>query len=450
LFAEGTDPGWLPGDRLDPSGASNTAVPAVVEAPGAPRRGRWVKRVIYALALPLVFYLGILTQFHLGPTFDAAVAPALFTQPTTTLDARTLNEIWQIMQRNYAKAGLSGADAFDAASKGLVHGLPSAQYGDDFSAYRTPAELKADRAFLAGSFGGIGATMSSQAGKLVISRVLPSTPAQQAGLQANDVVVTIDGQTTTGLTVDQAVNKIRGNVGTHVRLGVLRNAAVKEFDIVRATIIDPSVESKDVAPGVLYIRITKFAENTADNFHSALNAGLGRGDTKVVLDLRENPGGFVTAADNVVSEFVKSGLSTTLVGRDGKKEEHRVTGNGLAYSQPVVVLVDSQTASAAEITAGALKDNHRARIIGDKTFGKGSVQTDFPVSNGGDVHLTIAFWYTPSGRSIQRDPGNPNSGGIVPDQAVALDKPEHFFDIQAPNSDPAVDTQLQAALAAVR
>ncbi len=420
------------------------------QTPPPPWRRRWVKRVIYALALPLVFYLGILTQFHLGSTFDAAVAPVLFVQPTTTLDSKTLNEIWQIMQRNYAKPGLSGADAFDAASKGLVHGLPSTKYGDDFSAYRTPAELKADRAFLAGSFGGIGATMSSQAGKLVIARVLPSTPAQQSGLQANDVVVTIDGQTTNGLTVDQAVNKIRGNVGTHVRLGVLRSGAVKEFDIVRATIIDPSVESKDIAPGVLYIRITKFAENTADNFHNALNAGLQRGDTKVVLDLRENPGGFVTAADNVVSEFVKSGLSVTLVDRDGKKEEHHVSGNGLAYTQTVVVLVDGQTASAAEITAGALKDNHRARIIGDKTFGKGSVQTDYPVSNGGDVHLTIAFWYTPSGRSIQRDPTNPNSGGIVPDQAVALDKPEHFFDIQAPNPDPSVDTQVQAALVALK
>lgn len=402
------------------------------------------------LALLLVFYLGILTQFHLGPTFDAAVAPVLFAQPTTTLDFKTLNEIWQIMQRNYAKPGLSGADAFDAASKGLVHGLPSTRYGDDFSAYRTPSELKADRAFLAGSFGGIGATMTSQAGKLVISRVLPSTPAQQSGLQANDVVVTIDGQSTNNVTVDQAVNKIRGNIGTHVHLGVLRNGAVKDYDIVRGTIIDPSVDSRDIAPGLLYIRVTKFAENTADNFHSALNAGLQRGDTRVVLDLRENPGGFVTAADNVVSEFVKSGLSVTLVGRDGKKEEHHVTGNGLAYTQPVVVLVDSQTASAAEITAGALKDNHRARIIGDKTFGKGSVQTDFPTSNGGDVHLTIAFWYTPSGRSIQRDPNNPNSGGIVPDQPVALDNPSHFFDIQAPNADPATDNQLQAALVALK
>ena len=285
---------------------------------------------------------------------------------------------------------------------------------------------------------------------MVISRVLPSTPAQQAGLHDNDVVATIDGQTTNGLTVDQAVNKIRGNVGTHVRLGVLRNGAVKEFDIVRATIIDPSVESKDIAPGVLYIRVTKFAENTADNFHTALNAGLGRGDTRVVLDLRENPGGFVTAADNVVSEFVKSGLSVTLVGRDGKKEEHHVTGNGLAYTQPVVVLVDGQTASAAEIVSGALKDNHRARIVGDRTFGKGSVQTDFPISNGGDLHLTIAYWYTPSGRSIQRDPNNPNSGGIVPDQAVALDNPIHFFDIQAPNADPSTDTQLQAALVALK
>jgi carboxyl-terminal processing protease len=436
LAAEDPGPAWLP----DTSGLTSPDRPF----------GRWLKRAVYLLALPLAFYLGILAQFHLGPDLDAAISPALFTQPVSKLDFNHLNEIWQLMQRNYARPGLSGPDAFDGASKGMVHLYLSSKYGDDFSAYFTPDELKKNKEFLAGSFGGIGATMASQQGRLTIVRVLPSTPAQQAGLKEGDVVISIDGTATSGLSVDEAVNKIRGTVGTHVRLGILRQAATKNIDVVRAIISVPSVDSREIAPGVLYVRIYEFGEHTADDFHTALNQGIQRGDGKILLDLRSNPGGFVSASDSVASEFVRSGLTVTLIGRDGKHEDHRVTGNGLAFTQRIVVLVDGQTASAAEITAGALKDSHRATLVGEKTFGKGSVQNDFPLSNGGDLHLTIAYWYTPAGHSIQKDPKDPNSGGITPDQVVALDKPEHFYDIQNKNSDPSADTQVQGALATLR
>jgi carboxyl-terminal processing protease len=434
----------------DESDAASSGDPGLAPASPRPRRRRWIKRLIYVLALPLAFYLGALTQFHLGPDIDSAIAPLLFTQPTTRLDSRTLNEIWQSMQRHYATRGLSGADAFDAAAKGLVHLLLSSKYGDDFSAYYTPAELRKNRDFLAGTFGGIGATMSSKDGRLIIAGVLGGTPARQAGLVQNDVVITIDGASTTGLTVDQAVNRIRGTVGTHVRLGVLRSGSTKEFDIIRASINVPSVASKDLSPGVLYVRIFEFGEHTTDDFQAALQQAIQRGDKKIVLDLRENPGGFVTAANAAVSQFVKSGISVSIVGRDGKHDDQRVSGQGVAFSQPLVVLVDGQTASAAEIVSGAIKDNHRAQLVGDKTFGKGSVQDDFPITNGGDLHLTIAHWFTPSGHSIQKDARDPNSGGITPDVAVALDKPEHFYNIDNKSADPALDNQLQAALAALK
>ena len=414
-----------------------------------PRRGgtRWARRALYVLALPFAFYLGALTQFHFGPDFDSTFAPLLFSQPTTTFDERTLNEIWQSMQRNYASTGLSGSDAFDAAAKGLVHLLLSGKYQDDFSAYYTPAELKRNQDFLAGNFGGIGATMSAKDGKLVISKILSQTPASQAGLQENDVVTSIDGVSTNGLSVDEAVARIRGSVGTHVHLGVLRGGTVKEFDIVRANINVPSVESRDLPRGVLYVRIFEFGAHTADEFRTSLNQGMAHGDKKILLDLRENPGGFVTAANSVVSEFVRSGISVSIVGRDGKHDDQRVSGNGVAFGQPVVVLIDGQTASAAEIVSGALKDNHRAKLVGDRSFGKGSVQDDFPISNGGDLHLTVAHWFTPSGHSIQKNSSDPNSGGITPDRAVALDKPADFYNIDNPSSSPAADNQLQAALA---
>lgn len=434
-------------DQID--GASPGDPGLTPTAPRRPRR-RWIKRVIYVLALPLAFYLGALTQFHLGPDIDSALAPLLFTQPTTSLNSKTLNEIWQSMQRHYATPGLSSADAFDAAARGLVHLLLSTKYGDDFSAYYTPAELQKNKDFLAGSFGGIGATMSTKDGKLIIAGVLAGTPAQQAGLAQSDVVTTIDGVSTDGLTVDEAVNKIRGSVGSHVRLGVLRSGSTKEFDIVRASINVPSVASTDLSPGVLYVRIFEFGEHTADDFQAALQQGVQHGDKKIVLDLRDNPGGFVTAANAAVSQFVKSGISVSIVGRDGKHDDQHVSGQGVAFSQSLVVLVDGQTASAAEIVSGALKDNRRAKLVGDKTFGKGSVQDDFPITNGGDLHLTIAHWFTPSGHSIQKDPRDPNSGGITPDMLVALDKPEHFYHIDSKSADPALDNQLQAALAALR
>ena len=204
----------------------------------------------------------------------------------------------------------------------------------------------------------------------------------------------------------------------------------------------PSVRSKDLGKGVLYVRIYDFGAQTAADFEKALQDGFGRHDTKVVLDLRQNPGGYVSAADSVVSEFVKSGKTVTLIGRDGSKEEHTASGNGVAFTQKLVVLIDDQSASASEIVSGALKDNHRATLVGIKSFGKGSVQEDFSLRNGGDLHLTIALWYTPSGLSIEKN-------GITPDRVVTLPQASARYEVDQTSSKPAADTQLQAALAAL-
>jgi len=412
-------------------------------AAGAPPRGRWLKRIAVVLLVPLSFYLGMLFQFHAGPDINQLIAPALFAQPVKSLDLGTLNQVYDLMQRNYARAGLSPTDAFSAAAKGMVHNLLAADpYKDNFSAYFTPEELRQNHDFLAGVFGGIGASMQSRNGELLVTAIVPDTPAAAAGLKQSDVVTRIDGQDATGLTVTEAVQKIRGKVGTHVKLTVNRAGKELEFDITRQQIKVPSVKSKDVAQGVLYIRIVDFGEHTAADFHQQLDAGLKRGDKNVIFDLRRNPGGYVSAADQVISEFVQSGEAVTLVGRTSK-DVHKVSGKGIAFTQKLVVLVDENSASASEITAGALQDHNRGALVGKKTFGKGLVEQDYPLRNGGDLHLTVAYWLRPSGKSI-------NLVGVTPDKAVDLSAATDFWEVDETSSDPRKDTQLQAALTSLK
>lgn len=387
--------------------------------------------------------MGIVFEFHAGSEIDQLIAPALFAAPVSGFDSGSLNQVFEVMQRNYAKAGLSPHDAFSAAAKGMVHNLLSPPpYRDDFSAYFTPEELNQNKEFLAGSFGGIGASMQVKNNLLTVTAISPGSPAHAADLRPDDSVTRIDGQDAAGLTVDQAVQKIRGKVGTHVRLTVSRGGKTLEFDIVRAQISVPSVRSKDLAPGIFYIRIYDFGEHTADDFDKQLGDAVRRGDKNVIFDLRRDPGGFVSAADRVVSEFVQSGTTVTLVGRDSR-DQHKVTGQGVAYTTRVVLLVDENSASASEIVAGALQDHKAATLVGKKTFGKGLVEQDYPLRNGGDLHLTIAYWYRPSGKSI-------NLVGITPDTTVALANPQDFFEVADPKADPGPDAQLQAALAVLK
>ncbi|MDQ6747573.1 MAG: S41 family peptidase [Candidatus Dormibacteraeota bacterium] len=421
------------------------------DAPGAaapgtlPRRSRrWLTRIAVALLVPLSFYLGVLFEFHAGPDIDQFIGPALFAGPVKSLDLGTLNQMFEIMQVQYAKEGLSPSEAFNAAAKGLVHNLfGSPKYKDDFSLYFTPDELRQNQEFLGGSFGGVGATMQLKGGTLTVGSVIPGSPADAAGLKPGDVVTRINGQDTTGLSVNGAVQKIRGKVGTRVRLTVTRASKTLELDILRAQISVPSVRSKELAPGILYVRVYEFGAHTADDFARQLGDAVKRGDKKIIFDLRQNPGGFVSAADRVISEFVPSGVTVTVVGRGNARDEHRVTGQGVAFDTQVELLVDGNSASSSEIVAGALQDHHRATLVGNKTFGKGLVEQDFPLRNGGDLHLTIAYWYRPSGKSI-------NLLGITPDHPVNLANPQDFYEVSDPLADPTHDAQLQAALKALK
>ena len=395
-----------------------------------------VKSVAILVVVALgAFYLGALAQFQWG-----AYAPdwtrtlLLYAPPKTSVDWSALNDVYTTIAQHYVKANPDGTKLTEGAASGMVNGL-----GDQFSRYMTKAEYDANQSFLNGQFAGIGATVQQNGAQIVIASLLPDTPAQKAGMKAGDVIVAVDGQSTKGWTADDAVNHIRGQANTQVRVDVSRNGQTLSFTMTREEINVPSVATHVFDNRVLYIRIFDFGSRTATEFDQALKTGLTGSVNLVLLDLRDNPGGYVDAANSVISEFVNSGTSTILVQRGGAEEVRKVTGDGRAFGTKLVVLVNENSASASEITAGAIKDHGRGKLVGVKTFGKGSVQEDFKLRDGGDLHLTIAEWLTPNHHSIEKS-------GITPDDTVKLANSQDQYAVDQTPNDFSKDTQLAAAL----
>jgi carboxyl-terminal processing protease len=381
------------------------------------------------------FYAGSLAEFQFGAFApDWARSLLFYTPPKSNVDYRALDEVFTTIQKHYVKPNPDGVKLTEGAAAGMVSGL-----GDQFSRYLTPEEYRANQSFLNGQFAGIGATVQMKADQIVLVGILPGTPAEKAGLRAGDVVTAVDGQSTKGWTADDAVNHIRGKAGTAIKLQVLRNGETLNFDLTRQEINVPSVATHIFDNRVLYVRVFEFGNRTANEFDQALKTNLNGSVNSVLLDLRDNPGGYVDAANDVISEFVSSGPSTILVSRGGTEDVRKVTGNGRAYNNPLVVLLNENSASASEITAGALKDYGRGQLVGVKSFGKGSVQEDF-ILRDGDLHLTIAYWLTPHHHSIEKT-------GITPDKTVTLANAQDEYAVDRTPNDFSKDTQLTAALA---
>lgn len=390
---------------------------------------------VLVLVAVVAFYLGSLAEFQFGAYApDWTKALLFYTPPKSNVDWRALNDLFTTIEQHYVKANPDGVKLTEGAASGMVGGL-----GDQFSRYETQAEYDANQSFLNGQFAGIGASVEQKNSQIVLSNILPSTPAAKAGLKTGDIITAVDGQSTKGWTADDAVNHIRGKAGTQVRLDVNRNGQSLTYTLTREEINVPSIATHVFDNRVLYVRIFDFGSRTATEFDKALQDNLKGSVNLVLLDLRDNPGGFVDAANSVISEFVSSGTTTILERRGGSEEIRRVSGNGKALSNQMVVLVNENSASAAEITAGAIKDHGRAKLVGVKTFGKGSVQEDFKLRDG-FVHLTIAYWLTPSGRSIEKT-------GITPDETVKLASPQDEYSVEQAPNDFSKDTQLAAALA---
>lgn len=283
-----------------------------------------------------------------------------------------------------------------------------------------------------GAFYGIGVTIANEGDDLVIQSVFDGTPADEAGLKAKDVIVEIDGETSARWDTDEAVLRIRGEEGTQVTLGIRRNGAatLRNFTITRAKIDIPNVESELLEGNLGYIRLYGFSQPAADEVREAIVELTEQGAEGFIFDLRDNPGGLLDSAVDVSSLFIEDGVIVRVEDRSGTMEEHRASGD-LATDAPLVVLINGNSASASEIVGGAVQDYDRATLVGEQSFGKGSVQQIEELSFGGAIKLTIAHYVSPKNRVIDKI-------GLTPDVKVEMD-PE----LQA---DKATDTQLQRAI----
>lgn len=426
-----TDPDLVPSTPPEP-------MPAPAPAP-TPARGSgplpWILGLSFAAVVgALLFVGGYLAAGGTGASGCAA--------PDESFAA--FCEAYERIQREY----VDDVDP-EKLAEGAIRGM--FQYGveDPFSGYMSPEDYAQSLGDLSGTFGGIGAEMAmtnvedpadlaactafSDICRLVVVAPLADTPAERAGLVAGDHVLAVDGESVNGSTMNDQIAKIRGEVGTDVTLTIQRDGG-EPFDltITRAEIVIREVETRMLEDHVGYIALNGFSAPAADQFADGLRQLLDDGADQIVFDLRDNPGGYIDAAQKVASQFIDSGLIFTQESAGDDVREWNATGDGVATDPdlPVVVLVNGGSASASEIVAAALKEHGRATLVGEPTYGKNSVQVWSRLVNDGGVRITISRWFTPNHNSVAPD-------GIQPDIAAA----------RTPETPPTEDPVLDAALA---
>lgn len=339
---------------------------------------------------------------------EAAIGPVFGYQAHSgDIDLSSLQQTYNQLAANY-DGKLDTNLLIQGANRGLVDAA-----GDTYTVYMSPQETTNFDNGLSGNIGsGIGAEIGIKNDKITIIRVLVDNAAIKAGLNANDVILNINDQSTSGWTVDKAVGLIKGDEGTTVKLTIQRGAEVKDYTITRAVINNPSVESS-ISGGVGTITITRFDAETGNLAKAVAQDFKNHGVKSVILDLRNNGGGYVDAAKDVAGIWLDGNVVVTeRIGTVIKST--LITGNNAILTGiPTVVLVNGSSASASEIVAGALQDYKVAKLVGERTFGKGSVQQLISLDGGAQLKVTIAKWYTPKGKNISKE-------GITPDVTVSL------------------------------
>ncbi len=343
-------------------------------------------------------------------------------------------KIWDtVSTRYFDKTKINQKDMVYGAIEGMV-----AAIGDPYTVFLPPNDNKVANEDLSGTFEGIGIEIGFRGNQLTVVSPLPDSPAEKAGIKAGDSIVGIKDEAkdvdrgTVGITLTEAVKIIRGTAGTKVTLALTRDGLtqVKIVEVERAKLNVPSIVLKFVGDdkSIAHLRIIKFGGATLTEWDKAVNQILDANVKGVVLDLRNNPGGYLEASVDIAGEFLKTGsVGVIEESANGKKNEFKTQRIGRLTQVPLVVLVNEGSASASEILAGALKDNNRAKVVGEKTFGKGSIQEPIDFTGGSGLHITIARWLTPSGFWV-------NEKGLTPDIEVNVDE------------DSKIDNQLEEAI----
>ena len=341
-------------------------------------------------------------------------------------------EAWNIVHDQFVDQPIDDQALMQGAIRGMMDAL-----GDQQTFYMEPQVYENETSSLQGQYEGIGAYVDTEGDYLTIVSPIQGSPAELAGLLPGDKVIAIDGEDMTGIAPEEARLKVLGPEGTTVTLKVTREGEPSplEFTITRAQIDIRSAEGKMLEDNVGYVDINTFGEQTTQELRAALDDLLKQNPRGIIIDLRNNPGGYLSTSVEVASEFIDEGVILYEQYGDGRRDEHKALGNGQATDIPLVVLINQGSASASEILAGALQDYERATLVGVKSFGKGSVQNWVPLSNNqGAARVTIARWLTPDERLIDHL-------GLTPDVVVEM-TPEDFEAERDPQLDAAIQTLL--------
>jgi carboxyl-terminal processing protease len=387
--------------------------------------------VIAVVILAGAFSGGFLVGHYLpigNQTVSASGSPALIegnsatpapvtgdTNAATPGDLETLFkpfwETWAIVHAQFVDQPVDDVAMMRGAIRGMLASL-----GDEHTSYMDPVEFKDANSSLEGSYEGIGAYVDTGGDFLTVTSPIPSSPAEKAGLKPGDKIIAIDGEDMTGINPELARRKVLGPAGTTVKLTILREGLEKPFDvdITRDKITIASVESKMLENNIAYVKLNTFGDTTSKDLEKQLKDLMAQNPKGLILDLRYNGGGYLQTAVEVASQFISKGVILYEQYGDGKKDSYEAIPGGLALDVPMVVLINKGSASASEIVAGALQDNKRAQLVGETSYGKGSVQNWIPLQDQqGAVRVTIAKWLTPNGRTIQKI-------GLTPDVVVVL------------------------------
>lgn len=400
----------------------------------------WVQKKLQVSVTQIVIAVVVIG----GAGFYAGSATASFRQPI--YDARAPEQVdlapffssWNLLNEHFAPATTTAVIEAEDKLWGAIQGLAAA-YGDDYTVFLPPVQKQIFETEVAGGFEGVGMEIGKRNGILTVIAPIKDTPAFRAGIKSGDLILKIDGESTLNMAVDEAVGHIRGKGGTVVTLSLARegkdDGAEFEIKVTRDTIVLPTLDATMRDDGIYYIQLYSFNGMSPQLFADAIQTFIASGKDKLIIDLRGNPGGFLESAADMVSWFLPAGelIVTSDYGGDRQDTTYKSAGFGSLQNKDIkiVILIDGGSASASEIMAGAMKDHGRATLIGTQSFGKGSVQQLFDVTETTQLKITVARWLTPNGTSISHQ-------GLTPDIEVKITAEDREGD-----KDPQLDRAVE-------